>query len=432
MRGRKVLRKYKKGFFGLKFSSLFLLAGLGICLFLMTDCKRLKKSESFECSLVELKKNQGSGYYDAIIKVSSLKPGENLKISFTVFTPTSSYELSSLSFIEDGQDTERLEAGDVFSVPLRKPDWKVSIKEENNIVCVTNFWEMLPVDEQWHPTKSEAMEVAQSIEVNYINGLPKPVAKTLPEEWQLAEEKLPDQGDPNGYVIYQKLRAEELKEEVSIKYYFLTDSEVREVSSSSDIAFLYHWADWAKKNGKQATIANHNALYWDMPESGIFGWDFRYAYIDSEVAIEIEINADPQEWLKTDQEKILEGKTKKVFLRYGYGPVGELEWQVMIEIRMNGAGEFHRRSKEGTVIDKTFQLDDKEFEELQKSINENQFRVLSSRSGLPGGRTSFLSVRYGDEYHTVEFKNVAVPAYQNIERTIKNIVLPKVDEKAFY
>jgi hypothetical protein len=37
-------------------------------------------------------------------------------------------------------------------------------------------------------------------------------------------------------------------------------------------------------------------------------------------------------------------------------------------------------------------------------------------------------VKFGDEYHTVELKNVAVPLYQKIERTIQKIVLPKVNE----
>lgn len=429
MRGSAILREYKKRLYDLKISSTILLAGLGFCLFFLIDCRLFEKRENLECSLVELKENPNSGYYDAIIKIERLKSDDTLKKNFGVFTPTSSYELPNLSFIEDGQDPERLEVGDVFTVPLRKPDWKISIKGQNGIQCISNFWEMLAVDEQWHPTKSESMEVAQSIQVESVDGLPKPVAKTLPEEWQLTEEKLPDQDDPTGYIIYQKLRAAEVKEEVYITYSFLNQSEIKEVSSSSDLQFLSHWADWTKKSGKPTIITGHNAIYWDMQDMGEFGWAYRYAYLDSEIVIQVDINADPLEWVKTEQEKILEGKTKNVFLRYGIGPVGALEWQIMIEIRMNGEGSFHKRSKEGTIIQKTFHLDDKELEEIQKSINENQFRELQSRSGLPGGRTSFLSVRFGDEYHTVEFKNVAVPLYQKIEQTIQKIVLPKVDEK---
>jgi hypothetical protein len=422
------LRKSEKRLNGLKISPLILLVGLGFWLFLVTDCKVVEKRKKFECSLVKLEKNPNSEYYDAIIKIKSLSSEDTLKTNFVVFTSTSSYELTDLSFMEDGQDPERLEVGDVFTVPLRKPDWKISIKGQNGIQCVNNFWEKLSVDEQWHPTKSEAMEVAQSIEVELVNGLPKPVAKTLPEEWQLTEEKLPEHDDPTGYIIYQKVRAEEVKEEVYITYSFLTQSEIKEISSTSDIQFLSHWADWTKKSGKSTTIAGHDAIFWDMQDMGEFGWAFRYAYIDSEMVIQVDINADPLEWVKTDQEKILEGKTKNVFLRYGIGPVGELEWQIMIEIRMNGEGTFHKRSKEGTVIQKTFHLDGRELEEIQKSINENQFRELQSRSGLPGGKTSFLSVKFGDEYHTVGLKNVAVPLYQKIERTIQKIVLPKVNE----
>lgn len=408
--------------------SLVLLAGVGLCLLFVMSCRLLKKKQPFECSLVELRENPKSGYYDAIIKVERLKADDALKTRFSLFTPTSSYEIADLSFTEDGQDPERLEEGDVFTVPLRKPDWKFYVRGQNDIFCSQNFWETLPVNDQWHPTKSEAMQVAKSIEVELVEGLPKPLAKSLPEEWQQVDEKLPVQDDPLGYVIYQKLRAEEVKEEVNIQYSFLTESEIKELSSVSDAEFLYDWANWAKKFGKSETIAGHDAIYWDMQDIGEFGWAYRYAYIDSNMVIEIDINADPLEWVKTEQEKILEGKAKKLFLRYGYGPVGDPGWQVMIEIWMNGEGAFHKMSKAGVTVQKAFRLEDRELEEIQTSISENRFRELRSQSGIPGGMTSFLSVRYGDEYHTVELKNVRVPLYQNIEKKIKRIVLPKVDE----
>jgi len=229
-------------------------------------------------------------------------------------------------------------------------------------------------------------------------------------------------------VVYQKLRAEEIKEEVYIKYYFLTDSEVEDLSSGSDTEFLFDWTDWAKKFGKTDIIFGHDAVYWDIKDMDELGWAYRYAYIDSEMVLEIDINAAPLEWAKTEQEKILEGKAKKVFLRYGYGPVGDLEWQIMIEIKMTREGTFHKRSKTGMIIQKAFRLEDMEFEEIQRSLNVNRFRELRSRSGTPGGKTSFLSVRYGEQYHTVEMESVTVPLYQNIERTIKSIVLPKVEE----
>jgi len=165
-----------------------------------------------------------------------------------------------------------------------------------------------------------------------------------------------------------------------------------------------------------------------MQETDEFDWVFRYAYIDSEMVIEVDIDADPLEWVKTEQEKILEGKAKKVFLRYGYGPVGDTESQVMIEIWMNGEGVFHKRSKGGIIVNKAFSLENRELEEIQISISSSRFRELRSRAGVPGGTTSFLSVRYEDQFHTVELKNVTIPLFQKIEQTIKDIVLPKVDE----
>ncbi|MEA3421057.1 MAG: hypothetical protein U9Q97_05210 [Acidobacteriota bacterium] len=412
----------------LKKSSLVMLAGLVLCLFLVMSCRPIKEKQAFDCSLLELRENPDSGYYDAVVKVERIMLDDTLKMSFVLFTPTSSHEIADLSFMEDGQDPDCLEAGDVFTVPLHKPDWRFHIKGQNDIYCSLNFWEMLPVDDQWHPTKSEAMEVAWNIEVNLVGGLPKPVIKNLPGEWRMVNERIPDMDEPCGYVIYQKVRAEEVKEEVYIQYCYLDESEIQRLSSVTETEFLTGWTDWAKKHGSPEIIAGYNAVYWDMQETDKFDWVFRYAYIDSEMVIEVDIDADPLEWVKTEQEKILEGKAKKVFLRYGYAPAGDPGLQVMIEIWMNGQGTFHKRSKEGVIVNKVFSLDNRELEEIQISISSSRFRELHSRSGVPGGTTSFLSVRYGDQFHTVELKNVTIPLFQKIEQTIKDIVLPKVDE----
>jgi len=428
MKQKTIFRKHKTVYVFLKTSSLVMLAGLVLCLFLVVSCRPIKEKQVFDCSLLELRENPDSGYYDAVVKVERIVLDDTLKMSFAVFTPTSSYEIADLSFVEDGQDSERLETGDVFIVPLHKPDWKFHVKGQNDIYCSYNFWEMLPVNDQWHPTKSEAMEAAWNIEVDLVAGLPKPVIKSLPEEWELVNERLPDIDEPCGYVAYQKLRAEEVKEEVYIQYCFLNESEIRRLSSVPDTQFLTGWTDWAKKHGRTEIIAGHNAVYWDIQETDELRWAYRYAYIDSEMVIEVEVDADPLEWVKTEQEKILEGKAKNVFLRYGYGPQGDTESQVMIEIWMNGKGVFHKRSKGGIIVNKAFSLENREFEEIQTSILNSRFRELRSQSGVPGGTTSFLSVRYGDQFHTVELKNVTIPLFQKIEQTIKDIVLPKVDE----
>jgi len=428
MKQKTIFREYKTMSVFPKKSSLVLLAVLVLCLFLVMSCRPIKEKQAFDCSLVELRENPDYGYYDALVKVERIMLDDTLKMSFAVFTPTSSYEIADLSFVEDGQDSDCLEAGDVFTVPLHKPDWKFYISRQSDIYCSLNFWEMLPVNDQWHPTKSEAMEAAWNIEVDLVGGLPKPVIKNLPEEWWMVDEKLPDMDDSCGYVIYQKVRAEEVKEEVYIQYCFLDESKIQRLSSVPETEFLTGWTDWTKKYGRPEIIAGHNAVYWDMQETDKLSWAFRYAYIDSEMVIEVDIDADPLEWVKTEQEKILEGKEKKVFLRYGYGPVGDTESQVMIEIGMNGQGTFHKRSKGGIIVNKAFRLENRELEEIQISINSSRFRELRSQSGIPGGTTSFLSVRYEDQFHTVELKNVTIPLFQKIEQTIKDIVLPKVDE----
>ena len=163
-----ILRKLKTSCVSQKRSSLVLLGAFTFCLFFAMSCSLSKGKESFECSLVELMENPGSGYYDAVVKIERLVPDNALKTEFTVVTPTSFYEITDLSFVEDGHDPDRLETGDIFTVPMHKPDWKFNIIGKNDIFCSHNFWEMLSVDEQWHPTKSEAMEIAQSIEIEFV------------------------------------------------------------------------------------------------------------------------------------------------------------------------------------------------------------------------------------------------------------------------
>ena len=423
------MRKYKtvsilKTLFG---TGLLLLC---LCLFLAPSCELFKERAPLECSLDELRPNPDSGYYDAVVSISRLYLDDALKGRFSLVTPTQYFEVSDLQFVEDGADVERLEEGDVFIVPLRKPDWKFYIREEYEFYCSHNFWDRLPVDDQWHPTKSEAMSLAANLTVQISEGLPKPVIGPLPDEWALVDEGLPHQDDQRGYLVYQKIRADEVKEELGINYSFLSDSDIDRLSAEGETAFLTDWTEWTRRMSEPAVVAGRNGVAMDMQGIGSYGWSYRYAYIDSEMVIEVDIEADPLEWVKTDQEKILEGKTRKVYLRYGYGPVGEPEWQVMIEIRMTGEGMFFKRSKRGISIDKAFRLEEWEFEEIRRSITENRFFDLESRSGLPGGMDAFLSVLQEEVYHTVEMKNFELELFENIGRRIKAIVLPKVDEES--
>ncbi|MFC2156369.1 hypothetical protein ACFLT9_00900 [Acidobacteriota bacterium] len=415
----------------LNYRILYLWGFLILCffLFLAPSCDLFKESSPLECSLLELRSNPSSGYYDAVVSVTRLQMDDPLKSRFSLTTPTQYFEMTDIQFQEDNVDTERMEIGDVFIVPLQKPDWKFYIREENEFYCSHNIWDQLPVDDQWHPTKSEAMTVADTITVQMEDGLPIPMVGFIPDEWALVDEGLPDQDDPRGYLVYQKIRADEVKEEMAVNYSFLSERELDQLSTSGETTFLTDWTEWTRKESVPAVVAGHTAVAMDMPGIGSYGWSYRYAYIDSEMVIEVNIEADPLEWVKTDQEKILEGKTRTVLLRYGYGPIGEPGWQIMIEIRMTGEGMFYKRSRRGISIDKAFQLENWEFNDIQKSISDNRFIELESRSGPPGGQDTFLSILHGEDYHTVELKNIKLDSFESIARRIKEIVLPKVDEK---
>lgn len=391
-------------------------------------CTFFQPEEPFTCSVVELKKNQATQYYDAVVEVDGIVLKNPLKSRFYLMTPTRILELAELAYLEDGADSEMLEPGDVFIVPLQKPDWKFFIREENAIYCSHNFWDQLPVADQWHPTKSEAWKIAQNITLEESDGFIKPLPKNLPVEWAFVEEELPVPDYPYGTILCQKIRADMVREEVAIQYAYLTEDEEYDLDLMSPTDALRSWIEWAKKEGQAAEVNGRPLVFWDMEGMGTFGWSYRYAYIEGNVVVEVTVAADPLEWQKTEQEKAVERRTEKVFVRYGYGPVGKPEWQILIEIRMNREGVFYKRSRAGITIEKPFNLEEGEFREIERSLQENRFLLLQSRSGPPGGIDSFITVQFIDKTHSVEMKNFSEPYFQNIGKTIKDIVLPKVDE----
>jgi len=392
-------------------------------------CSLFQPSEVFECSLVELRENSVSQYYDAVVRVERIDLSQPLKSRFYLTTPSSLIELMDVTYTEDGESEDMLEVGDTFIIPLQKPDWKFFIREENDIYCSHNFWDQLPVSDQWHPTKSEAMDVAMSIEIAENDGFFKPLPQDLPVEWDLVEEELPEPDYPVGTLFFQKIRADIVREEVYIQYTYLTEEEELDLDLMSPTDCLFKWIEWAKDMGQVGTVEDRPVVFWDMEGMGTFGWLFRYVYIEQNVVVEVTVDADPFEWLKTEQEKAVERRTEKVFLRYGFGPVGEPEWQILIEIRMNRDGVFFKRSRQGITIEKAFKLEEWEFRDIDRFLQENRFLLLESRSGPPGGIDSFITVQFIDKVHSVEMKNFNDPYFQAIANKIRDIVLPKVDEK---
>ena len=391
-------------------------------------CSLFQSSEVFECSLVELRENSVSKYYDAVVRVEKIDLNLPLKSRFYLTTPSSLIELVDVTYTEDGESEDLLEVGDIFIVPLQKPDWKYFIREENDIYCSFNFWDQLPVSDQWHPTKSEAMDVAMNIELEENDGFLKPLPKNLQVEWSMVEEELPEPDYPVGTLLFEKIRADIVREEVFIQYAYLTEEEELDLDLMPPTDALFKWIEWAKQMGEVGTVEDRQVVYSDMEGMGTFGWSFRYVYIEQNVVVEVTVSADPLEWLKTEQDKAVERRTEKVFLRYGFGPIGEPEWQILIEIRMNREGVFFKRSRQGITIEKPFKLDEGEFRDIDRSLQDNRFLLLESRSGPPGGIDSFITVQFIDKVHTVEMKNVDDLYFQAIAKKIQDIVLPKVDE----
>ncbi len=302
---------------------------IGIFLLISANgCSLFQSSEDFECSLLELRENSVSNYYDAVVRVENMELSQPLKSRFYITTPSRLIEMTNLTYTEDGESEDLLEVGDTFIISLQKPDWKFSIQEGDDIFCTINFWDQLPVSDQWHPTKSEAMDVAMSIELTENDGFLKPLPKDLPVEWELAEEEIPEPDYPVGTLLFDKIRGDIIREEILIQYTYLTEEEELDLDLMSPIDALFEWVEWAKDQGQVGTVEDRQVVFWDMEGMGGYGWYFRYVYIEQNLVVEVTVDADPFEWLKTEQEKAVERRTEKVFLRYGFGPIGEPEWQI--------------------------------------------------------------------------------------------------------
>jgi len=416
------------GFLRRRGASLLAVLAVAVAVFPPSGCTRAKPKPELTCALVELRQNEASRYYDAVVRVDTITLQDPLKEQFQVLTPTSTYDLSSLKFTVDGRDPSRLEAGDTFILPLKRPDWKFSIMDGDKGYSSENFWDRLPPGDRFHPTKTEAMDVARSLELISDHGILKPVAASLPPEWQLVDEKNASPDNPVGAEVYQKTRGGRTVEQVEVQFALLSEEEKARLASNSPAEFLSTLSECAKGGGTPAEIAGHSAIACDLEGVGDFGWTYRYSYISSDVAVAVNVQSDPEELGKTEQEKDQERRTEQIFLRYGYGPVGKEEWQVMIELRMNRAGAFHRRSRAGESVDKEFKVSEDEFAAVEKALEDNQFMSLESRSGLGPGLESFLAVRSASGSRTVTMKNVRVPPFEEIAGTIRRIALPKVNE----
>ncbi len=401
-------------------------------LMITAACSRPREQGGMDCSLIELRPRPVDRSYDAVVHADMIDVEDALKSLFQVLTPSLDLNLADLVFEEDGSDPEVLETGDIFVVPLNRTDWKFGVARGEVVFCFDNFWDQLPPDERFHPTKTEAMDVARSLELVDVDGFVKPVPKLLPQDWLVVDEKLPTSDDTLGSVVFQKRRGDLTLEQVELQYSYLTEAEKEEMTTVPAVEFLSRWSDCARDAGRDVIIAGHPAVECDLEGQGEFGWTYRYFYVSGGLIIAVEIQSDPLEWGKTEEDKDLERRTDRVFFRYGYGPVGTEEWQVMIELRMNRTGAFHKRARTGETVERDFVVTDGEFAEIEAVLEANHFFELESRSGGAGGLESSLSVRAGGRARTVDIKNFRVAPFENITETIRRIVLPKVGENESY
>ena len=384
------------------------------------------EDDCLECKVLELRENPSSEYYDAVVEIEHIAWSlVRTKSNYTVKTLTGSYGIGDLSFVEDGKNAAELEEGDIFIVPLNRPDWSFTIVGCGDPV---SFRELLPEDERWHPTKTEAMEVARSIELKNDNQTLKPVPQSLPPEWVLADE-FPSVFAGESCASYQKVRVDEVREEVLICYWELTSDEKQKLETMPVAEFIrevYHGNSLLPR-GEEITMDGRTAIAVDGEGRGK-GWLYEYAYIDDGVVIDVRIDSDPLEWVKTEQEKEEERNSRAVFLTYFYTETGEPQSKVTIKIRLNGEGSLDKLAK----IHETwlFQLSQAELDELVKTLEDNSFLEMAEElpPGAPDSSNSFITATFsGGESHTVAVGTEAVPNYENIGQKIKQIVLPRIE-----
>ena len=68
-----------------------------------SGCPLFKDEPVFTCSLVELRKNQATNYYDAVVEVERIDIENPLKSRFYITTPTKLIDLTDVDYTEDGQ-----------------------------------------------------------------------------------------------------------------------------------------------------------------------------------------------------------------------------------------------------------------------------------------------------------------------------------------
>ncbi len=381
------------------------------------------EDDSLKFKVLELRENPSSQYYDAVVRVEDISwTIDSSKNNFTVTTLTGSYEMKDLSFVEDGKKATDLEKADIFIVPLHRPDWSLAIDNQYSV----SFRELLPEEERWHPTKTEAMQVARSIELKKDNQTTKLVPQFLPPEWVLAEE-FPSVFAGETCAVYQKVRVDEVREEVLACYWELTSDEKKELETMPMAQFIrkvYHGNELLP-HGKETTIGGHTAIAVEGEGRGK-GWLYEYAYIEDGFVIDVRLDSDPLEWAKTEQEKEEERKTRAIFLTYFYKQAGEPESQVSIQLRQNGEGRLDKLAKIHESWQ--FQLSQAELDEITKALDENNFLQMAKE--LPSlaldSSNSFITATLNGESHTVAVGTESVPSYGNIEQRIKQIVLPKI------
>lgn len=390
--------------------------------------------QDLEMNIVDFRANPTSGYYDVVVKVDYIGYAvkSSAKSSFYINTVPNyrHLELSELTFSKEHGKSQTLDPGDTFIVPVMSPEWQFYVSDQDYHIATLDFYNKLPEAQRFHPLKSEAGKLSQQIQWVEIHGMISPQLPQLPAEWSLIETYTAS-GTEFNYLQFRKIRVDEVKEKLDVYFRPLTLDELNLLKTKSEVDVMrqiYHGSFIAGSYSHSGTYNGYPALIVDARGMGEFSWTYSTNFIQNGWLLRTDIESDAREWVMTPAEKSQEILNRGILFTYSYGLEPGADWKVDITVRINGEGKMEKHSSSGVTISKAFQLSTSEIKNLGNTFSQSNFIGLSSSNTNPSITYTSLSLIQDDKTYSLNSGKALRPAIKSLQDTIRQIILPKVDE----
>ena len=390
--------------------------------------------QDIEISILDLKSNPVSGYYDVVVKVNYIGYAvkNSAKTSFYINTVPGyrHMELSQLTFTEDSGKTQTLDQGDIFVVPVVSPEWQFYVSDQDYHIATLDFLDKLPESQRFHPLKSEAGLLSNQIQWTEVNGKISPQMPVLPAEWSLVKAYTAS-GSEFNYLQFRKIRVDEVKEKLDVYFRPLTPDELALLKTKSEVDVMrqiYRGSFIAGSYSHDGSYNGYPALIVDARGMGEFSWTYSTNFIENGWLLRTGIESDAREWVMTPAQKAQEILTRSIFFTYSYGLEPGATWKVDITVRLDGEGKMEKLSSSGVTISKAFQLSTSELASLRSSFSQSGFVGVSASGSTPSIiYTSLALIQDGKTYTLNSGKSLAL-SITTLQDAIRQTILPEVDE----